>query len=99
MYFSFKYYLLTFVEAKDLSSVPSSSGASYTMAMSPAIVTLLFLALFGFIMIETDFRSMHLRLEKFSFSYSSRSSLELLFSLCYSDSEEEFACLHLSFIF
>lgn len=94
MNFSLTYSLLTFVEAKDLSSLSSSSIASYSIAKSPAIVTLLFLEISGLIMIETDFRSINFRLEKFSFCSSSISSLSSLFSD--SDSEEdELTCLHL----
>jgi hypothetical protein len=91
--FSLTYSLLTFVEANDLSSFSSSSFASYSIAMSPAIVTLLFRGKSGFIMIETDFRSIILRLEKLSFCSSSMSSLSLLSD---SDSEEdELTRLHL----
>ena len=65
------------------------------MAISPAMVTLLFLETSGLIMIDTDFRSINFKLEKFSFCSSSTSSLS-----SDSDSEEdEFTCLHLIFKF
>ena len=75
MNFSLTYYLLTLVEANDLSSLSSLSIASYSMAISPAMVTLLFLGTSGLIMIDTDFLSIIFKLEKLSFCSSSISSL------------------------
>lgn len=72
--------LLMFVDVKDLLSLGRSyEGESYVMAVSPAIVTRFFRVLFGFFVNEIDFLSIHFKLEKLSFYYSFRSSLELLF--------------------
>ncbi len=67
------------------------------MAISPAIVTLLFLVIYGFIIMETDLRSINRRFEKFSFCSSSIESLSLLFYDY--DSDDEFTCLHFLFRF
>ena len=98
MNFSLTYYLLTLVEANDLSSLSSLSIASYSMAISPAMVTLLFLGTSGLIMIDTDFLSIIFKLEKLSFCSSSISSLYSLFSDSDSD-DDELTCLHLIFKF
>lgn len=68
MYFSLRFCVLESVEADDLKSFKSSAVASYSIATSPAIVTLLFLV-YGLITIESDLRSIILRFKKLSFYY------------------------------